>query len=197
MLGSTLLVFLDIKKAACRWKAWTCVHFNRLHPSLAVTSLRLRHLICETTFIIGFWWRVLTSCCKVFKQRWALSKGSKKYTGHYYQDHIGFLLVGPDEARSILYLPTPPTLRKNKNKTLVMLPATDSLQINRHMQIESNRMEKDSSWKWKRKKRARVAIFTANHIDFKIKAIRSDKEGPSKSTAVFIQRNTRHCIEKT
>lgn len=166
MLGSTLLAFLEVKKAACWWKAWTCVHFSRLHPLLAVTSLRLRHFTCETTFIIGFRWRVLSSCCQVFQQCWALSKGSRKNIGHYCQGHVGFLLVGPDEPRSILYLPTPPALSKNgqPDKTLIVLCATDSLQIHRHAQTERNGMEKGSSWRWKRNKKSWSSnIYSKQH----------------------------------
>lgn len=60
------------------------------------------------TYIIGFGWKVRSSCSKVFKQCLALSEDYKKNIGHYYQGHLGFLFLGPD-----LYLPIAPAFGKN------------------------------------------------------------------------------------
>ena len=49
-----------------------------------------------------------------------------------------------------------------------MLSTRDPLQIKRHSQTESKGMEKDTSRKWKlKKKKARVAILVSDEIDIK------------------------------
>lgn len=60
---------------------------------------------------------------------------------------------------------------------MYMLPTEDSLQIQRHMQTESEEMEKDLSCKRKeKKKRLRLAILQSDKIDYKIKTVTRDKE---------------------
>ena len=54
------------------------------------------------------------------------------------------------------------------------LPTRESLQIYRHIQIESQRMKKAISWK--KKKKAGVAILH-NKIDFETKTLTRNKEG--------------------
>ena len=57
-----------------------------------------------------------------------------------------------------------------------MLPPRDPSQIERYTQTKSKRMEKEISCKCKGKK-AGVAVFISNKIDFKTKTIVRDKEG--------------------
>ena len=57
-----------------------------------------------------------------------------------------------------------------------MLPIGNPLQISRHIQTESERMEKYIPCKWKAKK-AGVPILISDKIDLKIKKITRDKEG--------------------
>lgn len=54
-----------------------------------------------------------------------------------------------------------------------MLSITDPLQGEGYKQIESERMEKDISCKWKWQESG-VAIFISDKIDFKTKAIKKD-----------------------
>ena len=63
-----------------------------------------------------------------------------------------------------------------KIRPTYMLSVRDSPQNKRYTQIKSKGVEKDISGKWKGKK-AGVAIFISNKIDFQTKAIIRDKEG--------------------
>ena len=56
-----------------------------------------------------------------------------------------------------------------------MLSTRDPLQTSRHIQTESERMEKYIPCKWKQKK-AGVAILMSDKIDLKIKKVTRDKE---------------------
>ena len=58
-----------------------------------------------------------------------------------------------------------------------MLSTRDPLQSLRHIQTESERMEKDIPCKWKKKKKAGLAILLSEKINLKIKTIIRDKEG--------------------
>ena len=58
-----------------------------------------------------------------------------------------------------------------------MLSTRDPLQSLRHIQTESERMEKDIPCKWKKKKKAGLAILISEKIDLKIKTVIRDKEG--------------------
>ena len=57
-----------------------------------------------------------------------------------------------------------------------MLSIRDPLQNKGRIQTESERLEKDISYKW-RPKKAGVAILISDKIDFKTKAVKRDKEG--------------------
>ena len=59
-----------------------------------------------------------------------------------------------------------------------MLSTRDPPQNKGHTQMESEQLEKDISHKWrpKKKKKAGVAIIISYKIDFKIKAVKRDKE---------------------
>ena len=46
-----------------------------------------------------------------------------------------------------------------------------------HKQTESERLEKDISCKWRPKIKTGVAILISDKIDFKVKAVKRDKEG--------------------
>ena len=58
-----------------------------------------------------------------------------------------------------------------------MLPTRDPPQNKKPTQTESERLEKNIPRKWTGKKKARVAIFISDKIDFKTKAIKRDTEG--------------------
>ena len=61
-----------------------------------------------------------------------------------------------------------------------MLSTRDPSQNKGHIQTESEGLEKDISCKWKpkkKKKKTGVAILISDKIDFKIKAVKRDKEG--------------------
>ena len=58
-----------------------------------------------------------------------------------------------------------------------MLSTRDPPQNRGHIQTESEGLEKDISCKWRPKKKAGVAILISDKIDFKIKAMKRDKEG--------------------
>ena len=62
-----------------------------------------------------------------------------------------------------------------KNKTHIYDVYRRPLQSYKHIETESERMEKDIPCKWKSKK-ARLAILISEKIDLKIKAIIRDKE---------------------
>ena len=64
-----------------------------------------------------------------------------------------------------------------KTRPIYMLPPKHPCQIKRYTQTKSKGMEKDISWKWKRKKKAGIAVLISNKMDFKTKAIVRDKEG--------------------
>ena len=57
-----------------------------------------------------------------------------------------------------------------------MLSTRDPPRNKGHIQTESERLEKDISYKW-RPKKAGVAILISDKIDFKTKAVKRDKEG--------------------
>ena len=63
-----------------------------------------------------------------------------------------------------------------KTRPLYMLPTRYLPQNKGHIQTESEGLEKDISCKWRLKK-AGVAILISDKIDFKIKAVKRDKEG--------------------
>ena len=63
-----------------------------------------------------------------------------------------------------------------KARPLYMLSTRDPPQTKGHIQTESEGLEKDISCKCKQKK-AGVAILISDKIDFKIKAVKRDKEG--------------------
>ena len=56
-----------------------------------------------------------------------------------------------------------------------MLPPRDPSQIKRYTQTKSKGLEKDISFKWKRK--AGVAVHVSDKIDFEMKTVLGDKEG--------------------
>ena len=59
-----------------------------------------------------------------------------------------------------------------------MLLTRDPLQNKGHIQTESKGLGKDISCKWKpKKKKAGVTILISDKIDFKLKAVKRDKEG--------------------
>ena len=62
-----------------------------------------------------------------------------------------------------------------KTRSLYILSTRDPPQNKRHIQTESEGLEKDISHKW-RPKKAGVAILISYKIDFKIKAEKRDKE---------------------
>ena len=64
-------------------------------------------------------------------------------------------------------------------RPLYILSTRDPPQTKGHIQTESKGLEKDTSCKWrpKKKKKAGVAILISDKIDFEIKAIKRDKEG--------------------
>ena len=66
-----------------------------------------------------------------------------------------------------------------KIRPLYILSTRDPPQNKGHIQTESKGLEKDISHKWrlKKKKKAGVAILISDKIDFKIKAVKRDKEG--------------------
>ena len=63
-----------------------------------------------------------------------------------------------------------------KTRPLYMLSTRDPPQNKGHIQTESEGLEKNISHKWDQKK-AGVAILISDKIDFKIKAVKRDKEG--------------------
>ena len=63
-----------------------------------------------------------------------------------------------------------------KIRPLYMLSTRDPRQNKGHIQTESEGLEKDIPCKWNQKK-AEVAIFISDKIDFKTKAVKRDKEG--------------------
>ena len=67
-------------------------------------------------------------------------------------------------------------LNGTKTRPLYMLSTRDPPQNKEHIQTESEELEKDISCKW-RPKKAGVAILISDKIDFKIKAVKRDKEG--------------------
>ena len=62
-----------------------------------------------------------------------------------------------------------------KTRPLHMLSTRDPPQNKGHIQTESEGLEKDISCKWRQKK-AGVAILISDKIEFKIKAVKRDKE---------------------
>ena len=62
-----------------------------------------------------------------------------------------------------------------KTRPVCMMSTGDPLQSYKHIETESERVEKDIPCKWKSKK-ARLAILISEKIDLKIKAIIKDKE---------------------
>ena len=64
-----------------------------------------------------------------------------------------------------------------KTRLIYMLSGRDPLQTQGHIQTESEGMDKDILCKWKKKKKAGVAILISDKIDFKIKTVTRDKEG--------------------
>ena len=58
-----------------------------------------------------------------------------------------------------------------------MLSTRDPSQNKGHIQTESEGLEKNISHKWRPPKNAGVAILISDKIDFKIKAVKRDKEG--------------------
>ena len=68
--------------------------------------------------------------------------------------------------------------KKKKKRPLYMLSTRDPPQNKGHIQTESERLEKDISYKW-RPKKAGVAILISDKIDFKTKAVKRNKEGHS------------------
>ena len=66
-----------------------------------------------------------------------------------------------------------------KTRPLSMLSTRDPPQNKRHIQTESEGLEKDISHKWKPKKKKKnsgVAIFISDKKDFKTKAVKRHKE---------------------
>ena len=63
-----------------------------------------------------------------------------------------------------------------KTKPLYILPTRDPPQNKGHIQTESEGLEKDIPHK-QRPKESRIAILISDKIDFKIKAVKRDKEG--------------------
>ena len=63
-----------------------------------------------------------------------------------------------------------------KTRSLYILSTRDPPQNKRHIQIESEGLEKDIRHK-QRQKESRVAILTSDKIDFKTKPVKIDKEG--------------------
>ena len=63
-----------------------------------------------------------------------------------------------------------------KTRPIYMLSTRNPLQASRHIQTESERMEKYIPCKWEEKK-AGVAIIISDKIGLKIKKITRDKEG--------------------
>ena len=57
-----------------------------------------------------------------------------------------------------------------------MLPTRDPPQNKGHMQTESEGLEKDIPCKQRPKKKAGVAIFISDKIDFKTKAVKTHKK---------------------
>ena len=66
-----------------------------------------------------------------------------------------------------------------KQDPLYMLSTRDPSQNKGHIQTESEGLEKNISHKWRPPKNAGVAILISDKIDFKIKAVKRDKEGYS------------------
>nr|KAF6457090.1 hypothetical protein HJG63_011660 [Rousettus aegyptiacus] len=64
-----------------------------------------------------------------------------------------------------------------KTRPMYMLSTRDPIQIKRHSQTESKGMEKKYFLQTEMGKKTRVAIFIADKIDFKAKAIIRDKKG--------------------
>ena len=62
-----------------------------------------------------------------------------------------------------------------KTRSLYILSTRDPPQNKRHIQIESEGLEKDIRHK-QRQKESRVAILTSDKIDFKTKPVKIDKE---------------------
>ena len=58
-----------------------------------------------------------------------------------------------------------------------MLSTRDPPQNEGHIQTESQRLEKDIPHKYRDQNKAIVAILISDKIDFKIKAVKRDKEG--------------------
>ena len=67
-------------------------------------------------------------------------------------------------------------LNEKKNKTIYMLSTSNPLQTSRHIQTESERMEKYIPCKWESKE-SWHNILISDKIDLKIKKITRDKEG--------------------
>ena len=63
-----------------------------------------------------------------------------------------------------------------KTKALYMLSTRDPPRNKGHIQTESEGLEKNISHNWRAKK-AGVVILISHKIDFKIKAVKRDKEG--------------------
>ena len=63
-----------------------------------------------------------------------------------------------------------------KTRPIYMLPPKHPCQIKRYTQTKSKGLAKDISGKWKRKKKAGIAVLMSDKIDFKTKAIVRDKE---------------------
>ena len=64
-----------------------------------------------------------------------------------------------------------------KTRPINMLSTRNPLQTSRHIQTESERIEKCIPCKWEAKKKAQVAILIPDKIDFKIKIITRNQEG--------------------
>ena len=62
-----------------------------------------------------------------------------------------------------------------KTRPLYMLSTRHPPQTKGHIQTESKGLEKDTSCKWRPKKKAGVAILISDKIDFEIKAMKRDK----------------------
>ena len=63
-----------------------------------------------------------------------------------------------------------------RKQDIYILTPRDPSQIKRYTQTKSKGLEKDVSFKWKRKKKAGVTVVISDKIDFKIKAIEEAKK---------------------
>ena len=83
-----------------------------------------------------------------------------------------------------------------KTRPLHTLPTRDLLQIEWHTQTGDEGLKKNISWNGILKKKAGIAIFILDKIDFKTKIITQDKEGPSSPIFGYLSEQIQNTTSK-